>query len=307
MTADTILQSHHEDIKGKSIREDLDDVIHNISPVDHPVFQDASFKSSKGKLHEWLVDVLASRGTNAATEGSDVTVGLETQPTRKTNIVQILRKTVGVSDTQRAIVHAGFKDAFNYYATKKAKELANDIEFTIINQTLVTGATNAIDYMSGLLDQITTTASQVAQSVLTETAYNDLLELIWAQGGTPDVMYLAAYHKRRVDEFLTKTDLRVMQQNVDSDKVRSTFTFYLSVFGLIENKLSRDIPFTGNSTGGTIVAGQKDMLRFALLRKTKLTPLAKTGSSTRAFYETEGALEVGNEKAFGKYTKLKAD
>lgn len=307
MSADTILQSHHENIKAKSIREDLDDIIHNISPTDHPVFMDTTLTSSKGKLHEWLVDTLASRGTNAATEGSDVTVGLEAAPTRKTNLCQILRKTVGVSDSQRAIVHAGFKDAFNYYAVKKAKELANDIEFTIINQTLVTGATNAIDYMAGLLAQITTTASQVAQSVLTETAYNDLLELIWAQGGQPDVMYLAAYHKRRVDEFLTKTDLRIMNQDVNSDKVRGTFTFYQSVFGVIQNKLSRDIPFTANSTGGTIVAGQKDMLRYALLRRTKLTPLAKTGSSTRAFYENEGTLVVGNEKGWAKYTQMKAN
>lgn len=305
--ADTILVSHHEDIKGKSIREDLDDVIHNISPTDTPVFGDCALISASGKLHEWLIDALASRGTNGATEGSDVTVGLETQPTRKTNICQILRKTVGVSDTQRAILHAGFKDAYTYYAMKKAKELANDIEFTVINQTLVTGATNAIDYMAGLVAQITTTASAVAQSVLTETAYNDLLELIWNQGGQPDVMYLAAYHKRRVDEFLTKTDLRIMNQEVSGETVRATYSYYRSVFGIIENKLCRDIPFASNSTGGTIVAGQKSMLRFARLRPTKLTPLAKTGSSTRAFYETEGTLVVGNEKAFGKYVQMKAN
>ena len=305
--ADTILQSHHEDIKGKSIREDLDDVIHNISPVDTPVYSDCDLTSSKGKLHEWLVDALAARATNGATEGSDVTVGLETQPTRKTNICQILRKTVGVSDTQRAIAHAGFKDAFNYYATKKAKELANDIEFTIINQTLVTGATNTIDYMSGLIDQISTTASTVAKSVLTETAYNDLLELIWNQGGQPNVMYLSAYHKRRVDEFLTKTDLRIMNQEVSGETVRATYSYYRSLFGIIENKLSRDIPYSANATGGTVVAGQKDMLKFALLRRTKLTPLAKTGSSTRAFYETEGCLQVGNEKAFGVYKQMKGN
>ena len=51
-------------------REDLSDVIYNISPTDTPFLSSAAKTKSTAVLHEWQTDSLASAVTNRGTQGS---------------------------------------------------------------------------------------------------------------------------------------------------------------------------------------------------------------------------------------------
>jgi len=64
-------------------------------------------------LHEWLKDTLSTLALTGAIEGDawDYNTAVTT-PTREFNVTEILRKDIAVSETQRAVNPAGFRDAY---------------------------------------------------------------------------------------------------------------------------------------------------------------------------------------------------
>lgn len=89
-------------------REDLLDLINNIAPYDTPFVTSAPKVRANGVLHQWLIDSLAATSSAGALEGDDWTFNTATtRPSRLTNVSQIFRKDIAVSETQRAINSAG--------------------------------------------------------------------------------------------------------------------------------------------------------------------------------------------------------
>lgn len=59
-----------------------------------------------------LTDTLAAAATAGAVEGDDWSFATATtRPTRLNNVTQIFRKDIAVSESQRAVNAAGFRDA----------------------------------------------------------------------------------------------------------------------------------------------------------------------------------------------------
>ena len=56
-----------------SIREDLADVIYNISPSETPFMSNAAKGTATNTLYEWQTDSLADAAANAQIEGDDYT------------------------------------------------------------------------------------------------------------------------------------------------------------------------------------------------------------------------------------------
>ena len=56
------------------IREDLVDVIYNISPEDTPILSAIPRTIAKQTKHEWQIDSLAAAATNSVIEGDDATI-----------------------------------------------------------------------------------------------------------------------------------------------------------------------------------------------------------------------------------------
>ena len=74
-------------------REDLTDVIYNISPTETPFMTTIGKSKSKAVLHEWQTDALAAASsTNAQLEGDVVTGTASTPTTRVKNYCQIASK-----------------------------------------------------------------------------------------------------------------------------------------------------------------------------------------------------------------------
>ena len=88
-------------------REDLNDIISNISPKDTPMLSRFGKTKATNTLHEWQTDALDSASTTGIVEGTDATTTALTATTRLGNYTQISRRMFRVSDSQEAIDHAG--------------------------------------------------------------------------------------------------------------------------------------------------------------------------------------------------------
>ena len=89
-------------------REDLSDVIYNISPTDTPFMSAIAKTKATAVNHEWQLDSLAAASaTNAAIEGDEVSFSAPDATTRKGNQCQISTKSVIVTATLEAVNKAG--------------------------------------------------------------------------------------------------------------------------------------------------------------------------------------------------------
>ena len=71
-----------------SIREDLADVIYNISPTETPFMSNAAKGTATNTLYEWQTDSLADAAANAQIEGDDYAGDARTATVRLNNQTQ---------------------------------------------------------------------------------------------------------------------------------------------------------------------------------------------------------------------------
>ena len=105
----------------RAVREDLANVIYNISPVDVPFLSNIGRENVKNSFFEWQTDSLASASsTNAQYEGDEFTLDARNPTARVGNYSQISRKVIGVTGTLEAVDKAGMKSYLAYELAKAA-------------------------------------------------------------------------------------------------------------------------------------------------------------------------------------------
>jgi len=311
-------------------REDLLDAITIVSPTETPFLSGLAKTVAKATIHEWQIDSLASFG-NPDTGNADVQVVPEsfdaqfTTPTvrkRLLNYTHILRKTVDVSDTQRAVNTAGIADEYVYQLRKRLIELAREIEFALIHSQLQTqaevgnvGGTPAtgrkmegiLNYLepdpagvtSNYLDSteegtITECGSPIAR--LTETVYNDHLQAMWDKGTIAKTAYCNSVQKREISGFVSNatTSINTRYTMAEAQKAVSNIDIYQGDFGTQAIVLHRYMP------NRQVLTMDEDYWKIAVLRPILVVELARAGNSTRAMIEFEGTLEALAPATAGK-------
>tara|TARA_R110002051_G_C8745019_1_gene499595 strand:- start:2235 stop:3161 length:927 start_codon:yes stop_codon:yes gene_type:complete len=282
------------------LREDLLDVIVNISPTETPML--SGFKKSKanGTLHEWTTDTLGTATNTTVVEGADFSDPTLTARVRHSNYCQINREGFQVSDTLDAVDKVGIKGGeYEYQLAKALKNIARGMEVAIVKGESAAGSASAARGSRGISDSttggtgtgwVTTNSATMGTAVLTEVVYNNMLQEIFIQGGNPDTTYAHGWNKRKISAFTAGST-----KNIESfsKKLVLSVDVYESDFGLQRIILDRYMPEKA------ISILQKDMWSVAMLRPVKHTPLAKVGSSRRGMVESEWTLVSYNEKASG--------
>lgn len=279
-------------------REDLIDVVTNISPDDTPMLSSFGKVKAQSTYHEWLTDSLATPTANAFIEGEAYTLKRPASRTRLGNWTQIFVTPVEVSDTQRAVNTAGLEDEYAYQMAKKLKEHALDIEYAFVNGTGNSGASGTARTLKGVLAWITSnniTGTGTGSEALTEAMFNDCLQEIWEEGGKPDTAYANGYQKRKIAAF---TDSATKYLDATSKEVVSAVNVYDSDFGRVMIKKHRLM------ATDKVAILQTDLWKIANLRPTKSFELSKIASSARGIIETELTLEAREEAGSGKITGL---
>lgn len=283
-------------------REDLIDVIANISPLDTWLTANTANVKADGTYHEWQTDALAAAAANAQIEGDDATAGAVVPTVRAGNYCQIIRKVWQVTDTQNAVNSAGRASEEDYQKMKSMKELAKDIEYAlIINSAAVSGASGTARQLKGLLGWIATnvtTGTATTNESLTENMLNDNLQLIWAQGGHPATVLAGAFQKRTISGFSVNT----REVGAAEKSVTRAVDLYKSDFGDLQIRLHQQINTTVPEK--MIILGDMELWQKAWLRPVVPEQLARTGSSRKFMAEAELTLESRQEKGSGKIVEL---
>lgn len=121
-----------------NIREDLGNVIFNVTPYQTPFTSGIAKTKATNDLHEWLTDTYrASVATNAAVEADVATDNAaENTRTRKGNYVQIAKEVASVTKKAELFDKAGIPGKeMAYQLMKKGKELHMDIEKQTLSLT----------------------------------------------------------------------------------------------------------------------------------------------------------------------------
>lgn len=279
--------------QGQTLQEDVVDAIYNVDYRSTPLVSRIGESVATNTLHSWLKDFYDAPSYNANVESSDAVVVDMAEPQRGNNIVQLFRKVITVSDTERAIPHYGMNDPFEYNTQKKMVEIARDIELAAVVGTRASGASGVARAADGAIALITTNkTAQTSGTCFSEDKFEGLLRLVYDNGTDEDVdLFLTgSYLKLAFDKFTTNTtkymDATAFEQVLRVDT-------YVSSFGIHKVVLERNVP-----KGGILgIDTSKWRTAWLLNRRVAITPLAKTGSSTKALMEGEATWEALNEKS----------
>ena len=295
------------------IREDLSNVIYNVSPEETPFYSKAKKTTAKNTLVEWQTDSLRASAANAHIEG-DATAGeARSATTRLGNYTQIFKNAVVVPDTDEGLDKAGRAKEIAYQTLKIAKEQKLDIEKALFdNNARVAGSSTAPRELAGVPSWLITntvfganegadatgdgtdarTDETTALTAFSQAKFDTVMQSIWEEGGKPDTVYLSAFQMNVALGFTGNNNQRSSVQAGDERVVKS-LAVYVTPWGTVEFMPSRE------NRSRDVFIMQDNMWEVAVLRPTKNVALAKTGDNTTRQVVTELSLCAKNEKANG--------
>lgn len=279
--------------------EDISDVITNISPTKTPFQSMIGDDTVKARLFEWEEDALRAVQVNANIEGFTAADATLTAMTARTNVTQILEKTIKVSTTSDAIKTYGRAKETAYQLAKASAEVKRDLEHAMVGllQAAVTGS-------AGVARQFASAASQVAagtttaggSSALTEAMVLANHQLVYNAGADPSIFMIKPADSIIVANFAAATG-RVRDPG-ESQKVVNSVKIYVSPFGELKVILNRFMKTTNALTF------DPDMWRKAVLRNWSRTALAKVGDNEMHMIVGEFSLKHMNQSASGLINAL---
>ena len=252
---------------------------------------------------------------NAQLEGDDVTFDAVTATVRLQNYAQISRKTIVLSNTEEVVNKAGRRSEVAYQIAKRSAELKRDQEFAMLNNAGTTsGSTTAartsaslgafiktnVDYdTTNGVNPSYTTLPQLGRTdgtvrTFTETILKNVIQKVWAQGGTPKILMTGPVNKQRVSGFAGIASSRF---NIEGGARPATIIgaadIYVSDFGnvqVVPNRFQRE-------RDAWVL--DPDYAKMVVLRPYQQVELAKTGDAEKRMLIVEWGLKVLAENAHG--------
>jgi hypothetical protein len=297
---------------GIGLREDLSDVIYNISPTETPFMSSIGKSKATAVYHEWQTDSLASATTaNAAVEGADASSATISPTTRVGNYTQIIQKTVQVSGTIESVNKAGRKSEKAYQLAKASAEIKRDLETIITsNQARSAGSSTTARKLGSILSWLVTNTSKGSggsdpstsgsttrtdgtQRTFTEALLKTVVASVFSSGGNPKILMVGATGKQKVSSFPGIAVNRFQLNKVEQGAIIGAADIYQSDFGamsVVPNRFMR--------VRDALVI-DPEFAALAFLRPFQTNDLAKTGDSENTQLLAEVTLEVKNEAAHG--------
>jgi hypothetical protein len=304
-------------------REDLTDVIYNISPTDTPFMSTVGKTKATAVYHEWQTDSLAAATTaNAAIEGADASSLTVTPTVRVGNRCQISSKTVQIAGTQESVDKAGRKSEKAYQLAKASAELKRDMEKILLdNNAAVTGDASTARELGSLQAWINTNASVGATAgaagslgttartsgddrTFTEALLKANIKSVYEAGGNPTVLMTTPTQKQVVSAFAGIAAQRYMAPADKPSTIVGAADVYLSDFGTLSVVPNRFMTADSGDSGHQAFVLDPEYAAIAYLRPFQTNELAKTGDSEKTQLLVEYTLEVKNEAAHGLIADL---
>ena len=292
------------------IKEDLQDVIYDISPEETPFYSACAKVKARNTFHEWQTDALRASAANAHVEGDVTTADVRAATSRLGNYTQIFKNAVIIPGTDEGLDKAGRAKEMAYHTLKIAKEQKLDIEKALFaNNAREAGSSVAARELAGLPSWIVTNIDEAGDATVAtgdgtdartdgtaaafdQARFDGVMQSIWEAGGKPDTVYLTAFQMNKALAFAGNNNQR-SNITAEAEKVVKHMSVYVTPWGTVRFLPSRE------QRGSDVFVVQDDMFAVGVLRPTKNEALAKDGDYEKRQVITELTLVAKNEKASG--------
>ena len=314
----------------KGIREDLSDLISDISPTTTPFQSNIGSRDADNTYFEWQTDSLATASGTPVIEGADLSTFTAVTPTvRLGNYAQINMVDFIISGTEQRVDKAGRASEVGYQAAKAAKELKRNVEVAALLNGVgaVAGATATARVTAGfpcwLKTNETSTnvtapsysgstptgAAQVWKAFGTPTAFTEAMlkttmQECYSSGGEPSMLMVGPLNKTAVSAFSGIASSRYNVDGAEPSVIIGAADIYVSDFGNLSVVPNRFFTSVIDAGAGSLMNNwafliDPDEVRIANLRPYTIETLAKTGDADKRMVLQEWGLQVNNEKAHG--------
>ena len=317
----TAAASASYNLSGGALREDLQDIIYDISPMETWFMTRASRLTAKSTLHEWLTDSLGSASaTNAALEGDAFSAQARALPSRLKNYTQISLKNFEVTGTAQQVDNAGMRELMAYHTARAAKELKRDMESAMLQNNAPTAGSTVSARVSASVENwiytdnhiktgqsASTTAapvSGIAQAVTdgTATAFTKAtldagLAQAWSCGGEVDTIAVGSTLYTTISDFSSiATRFRDVASRQQAQIIGAA-DVYVSPYG------SHNIMLSRWCRTDTVLGLDMKTWGVAYLRPFKQIEIAKIGDAERRTLLAEWTLVAKSPRANFKATE----
>jgi hypothetical protein len=284
------------------IREDLSNVIYDVSPDETPLLSSMAKVKATNTFHEWQTNALRASANNHHVEGSDTGATAVSPTERLGNYTQIF-------DSVEAAGRGNSEMSYNIIRVATEQKL--DMEKALFeNVARVAGNATTARKLAGLGAWLSTNVTNIGanganpagsvpgatartngtQSVFNQTKFDTCMQSVWESGGKPDTVYLSAFQMAKALGFDGNNNQR---QNGAVGQVNNNIAVYLTPWGSVSFQPVRE----NRSRDVWII--EKDKLALATLRPMKNEALAKTGDNEHRQVVCEATLVVRSQAALG--------
>ena len=295
------------------IREQLSDIIYNISPTDTPMFSSMGKGKATNTQFKWLTDSLAAADKdNFQVEGDDYSATAQVATEELHNYTQIYAKNFIITGTDDAVDAAGRSTQLAYSLAKNSKELKRDVEAGITQSNVIptVGGSAAARKTAGLLTWIrgnssvgtggadaahtngvpSGTRTDGTQRVFAESMLKEVIRECYVAGGNPDTIMVGPFNKQAISGF---TGGSTAIREVPAKTIVAAVDVYQSDFGTLTVKPNR---FQRDRDCWVL---DSEYWGFNVLRPFQNTQLAKTGDNTHMLLLMEGGVVSRNQSSSG--------
>lgn len=294
------LQTYDDTVR----REDLIDVITDVSPDDNPLSTMLGTTTASQTKHEWTEDYLSRPSSvSGSIEGATATYSDLSQPVRRENITQIISKTFRVSGTERAVSVAGMSDPYNYQAAKALRDWKNNLEYALIQGSVASGDSGVARQMAGLQAVVTTHyTARNSGSSLSETEFNAAVAAVWSDVGSSDVFDLVLVPFALKQKISTFTAGSTKYVDASDKRLTRPVMVYESDGGVHRIMAHKDVTSAAATPGPVFLAIKEDKYKIAYLRKPVQEMLARDGDRDNGQIVGEATLEYRAERTSWRST-----
>ena len=287
-------------------REDLSNIIYNISPQQTPFMSSIGTRNVKNVVFDWQTENLPTPSGAGQLEGFELSRAASTATTRQSNVCQISYRDATVTGSQEASDAAGKKSEMAHQLAIMAKALKRDMEEALCQKgAKTTGNATTARVTGGFESWITSNDSRGTggastgggaaptdgtQRALTEDLLKDVLQLMFANGAEPSLAIAGPVNKQKISGFTGRSQAR---QFVDANTVEASVAIYSSDFGELK------IVPSNRSRERSLLLVDPEFAKVAYLRNFETIDIATIGDAQTKMIVAEYGLEVSNEAAHG--------
>ena len=292
-------------------REDLSNIIYNISPMQTPFMSSIGTRNVKNVVFDWQTEVLPTPSSSGELEGFELSRSAATATVRESNVCMISKRDATVSGSQEVSDAAGKRSEMAHQLALMAKALKRDMEEALCQKNAkTTGNASTARKTGGFESWIETNVSRGkngagagngaaptdgTQRALTESLLKDVLQLSFENGGEPSLAICGPHNKQVISGFSGRSSARQM---IDANTVEASVSIYSSDFGELQ------IVPSNRSRERSLLLVDPEYAKVAYLRNFQTVDIATIGDAETKMIVVEYGLEVSNEAAHGVVADL---